>query len=152
MLFELKIEGNHKADLTEKELLFFWFLHCWISLMLVSMCTELFLFWSFYCVLSLFSNQLSPQDIPTDLVQNPKGEEKCLPQLTPCIPHVSATLSLGLIQVFCFFNPLTSMSDQDRISPYNINTISTRYVIRIEKNINLEIIGWSNTKFSELTL
>lgn len=42
MLFELKIEGNHKADLTEKELLFFWFLHCWISLMLVSMCTELF--------------------------------------------------------------------------------------------------------------
>ena len=24
------------------------------------------------------------------------------------------------------FNPLTSLSDQDRISPYNINTISTR--------------------------
>ena len=24
------------------------------------------------------------------------------------------------------FNPLTPMSDQDRISPYNINTISTR--------------------------
>ena len=25
----------------------------------------------------------------------------------------------------CYFNPLTLMSDQDRISPYNINTIST---------------------------
>ena len=42
---------------------------------------------------------------------------------------------------FCFFNPLTPMIDQDRISPYNINTMSTRSVIRIEKNINLEIIG-----------
>ena len=30
-------------------------------------------------------------------------------------------------------NPLTPMSDQDRISPYNINTISTRYVMRIKK-------------------
>ena len=37
-------------------------------------------------------------------------------------------------------------------SPYNINTISTRWVMRIKKNINLGIIGWSNTKFSELTL
>ena len=27
-------------------------------------------------------------------------------------------------------NPLTSMSDQDRISPYNINTISSRQVMR----------------------
>ena len=38
-------------------------------------------------------------------------------------------------------NPLTSMSDQDRISPYNTNTISTRLVKRIKKNINLEIIS-----------
>ena len=28
------------------------------------------------------------------------------------------------------FNPLTPMSDQDRISPYSINTISTRWAIR----------------------
>ena len=28
------------------------------------------------------------------------------------------------------------MSDQDRISPHNINTISSRQVIRKEKNIN----------------
>ena len=34
------------------------------------------------------------------------------------------------------FNPLTPTSDQDRISPYNINTTSSRQVIRIKKNIN----------------
>ena len=28
-------------------------------------------------------------------------------------------------------NPLTLMSDQDRISPYNINTISSRQVMRM---------------------
>ena len=37
-------------------------------------------------------------------------------------------------------NPLTSLSDQDRISPYNINTILNRKVMRIKKNINLGII------------
>ena len=34
------------------------------------------------------------------------------------------------------------MSDQDRISPYNINTISTRQVMRIKKTINLGIISY----------
>ena len=33
-------------------------------------------------------------------------------------------------------DPLTPMNDQDRISPYNINTISSRQVMRIKKNIN----------------
>ena len=33
-------------------------------------------------------------------------------------------------------NPSTVMRDQDRISPYNINTISSRQVMRIEKNTN----------------
>ena len=28
------------------------------------------------------------------------------------------------------------MSDQDRISPHNVNTISTRQVMRIEKTLN----------------
>ena len=37
------------------------------------------------------------------------------------------------------FNPLTAMSDQDRISPYNIKTISIRQVIRVKKNISLRI-------------
>ena len=48
------------------------------------------------------------------------------------------------------FNPLTPMSDQDRISPYNINTISSRKVMRIKKNISKGIISWLNTKFSKL--
>ena len=43
------------------------------------------------------------------------------------------------------------MSDQERISPYNINTISTRKVMRIKKK-DQGIISWSNTKFSELSL
>ena len=51
----------------------------------------------------------------------------------------------------CELNPSTPMSDQDRISPHNINTISTKQVIRIKKNINLGI-SWPNGKFSELTL
>ena len=33
-------------------------------------------------------------------------------------------------------NPFTPMSDQDRISPYNINIISSRQVMRIKKNIS----------------
>ena len=43
-------------------------------------------------------------------------------------------------------NPLTPMSDQDRISPYNINTTSSRQVMSIPKNLNLGIISWSNAK------
>ena len=31
------------------------------------------------------------------------------------------------------FNPLTPISDQDRISPYIINTISSRQVMKIRK-------------------
>ena len=38
----------------------------------------------------------------------------------------SLVLQNGLRGTFRSFNPLTPMSDQDRISPYNINTISTR--------------------------
>ena len=33
-------------------------------------------------------------------------------------------------------NPLTPMSDQDRISPYNIKIISSRQVMRKKNNIN----------------
>ena len=38
-------------------------------------------------------------------------------------------------------NPLTPTSDQDRSSPNNINTISTRKVMRIKNTINLGIIS-----------
>ena len=33
------------------------------------------------------------------------------------------------------------MSDQDRISPYNINTIPTGEEMKLKKNINLGIIS-----------
>ena len=33
-------------------------------------------------------------------------------------------------------NPLTPMSDQDRISPHNVNTISSRQGMRLKKNRN----------------
>ena len=36
-------------------------------------------------------------------------------------------------------NPLTLMSDQDRISPYNINTISSKQMMRIKK-ISIKLI------------
>ena len=48
-------------------------------------------------------------------------------------------------------NLLTPMSDEDRISPNSINTISSRQVVRKKKYINLGIISRSNAKFSELT-
>ena len=43
------------------------------------------------------------------------------------------------------------MSDQDVISPNNINTISCKQVVWMNKNINEGITSWSNTKFSKLT-
>ena len=48
------------------------------------------------------------------------------------------------------FNPVSSTSDLDRISPYTSDTISCRQVMRIKKNINKGIIVWSNSKFSKL--
>ena len=41
---------------------------------------------------------------------------------------ISLSRSVGLL------NPLTPMSDQERISPYNINAISTRQVMKIKKS------------------
>ena len=38
-------------------------------------------------------------------------------------------------------DPLTPMSDHERFSLYNINTISSKKVMRIKKNINWEIIS-----------
>ena len=39
------------------------------------------------------------------------------------------------------------MSDQDKISPYSISTISSTLVMRMKKNINQRIISWFNAKF-----
>ena len=44
-----------------------------------------------------------------------------------------------LFNYFLRLDRLTPVSDQDRISPYYINTISCRQVMRIKKNINYGI-------------
>ena len=40
-----------------------------------------------------------------------------------------------LLNVSTFFNPLTPMSDQEKTSPYNLSTISSRKVMRIKQNM-----------------
>ena len=51
------------------------------------------------------------------------------------------TLDCEIMDVSSFFVfiPLIPVSDQDRFSPYFINTISGRQVMRVKKNINCEI-------------
>ena len=48
-------------------------------------------------------------------------------------------------------NHLTPTRDQARISSLDINTITSKQAMRIKKNIDREIIRWSNTNFWELT-
>ena len=43
-----------------------------------------------------------------------------------CILIKSINMKCMIMFMVWYFNPLTPMSDQDRISPYNTNTISTR--------------------------
>ena len=45
-------------------------------------------------------------------------------------------VSFTLIEFSLPLNPLTPMSDQDRFSPCNINTILSRQVMKVKKNIN----------------
>ena len=52
-----------------------------------------------------------------------------LPFLMPC-KHL-----------LCILNPFTPTSDQDRISPNNVNTISSRQVMRIKESLKKGIIS-----------
>ena len=61
----------------------------------------------------------------------------------PILPKKSTKILLS--------NPVILMSYWDRISSNNINTITSRQVLRKEKNINLGNFIWSNTKLSKLT-
>ena len=61
-----------------------------------------------------------------------------------------AEIKCMFTQVFGF-NPLSPTSDQDRFSPHTLSTIWSRQVMRIKNDMNKEIIGWSNSKFSKLT-
>ena len=60
-----------------------------------------------------------------------------------CIIILSLTIPL--------INPFTSMSDQAKFLLTISITISCRRVMRINTNIDQEIISWSKTKFSKLT-
>ena len=51
-----------------------------------------------------------------------------------------------------FLNPFNAVNDQERISPYNISTISSRQVMRIQNNINQGIISRSSTSFSSTNI
>ena len=63
----------------------------------------------------------------------------------PFLQHTKLTVRLKRTRTnnkhYIFLNPLTPINDQDRISPYNINSISRRKVMRIKKNINLGIFS-----------
>ena len=56
--------------------------------------------------------------------------------LNVCCCDIDITCCCPLNSVCSQYIPLAPMSDQDRISPHNIHTISGRQVMRIEKNIN----------------
>ena len=71
---------------------------------------------------------LSTQSIKVNYVHIPP---------TDAAPHFLLKLTpLFRASIIISVNPLTPMSDQDRISPYSINTISSRQIIRIIENIN----------------
>ena len=64
----------------------------------------------------------------------------CIDWLT-CMAPKNRMVCVGLFVFLLFFlcsnlpiNPLTPMSDKERISPYKVNAISSRQVMRIEKN------------------
>ena len=71
------------------------------------------------------------------------------------IPQTKSAVGQGIRSIFCFrtqlvfvfqsvksrFMPQTPTSDRDRISPYNIDTISSRQVMRIQNSINKKIIS-----------
>ena len=52
------------------------------------------------------------------------------------VKFVNFLIIISLKREIRLINPLTPVSDQDRISPNNINTKSIKQVMRITKNIN----------------
>ena len=96
---------------------------------------------------------------------NPRGDKHCLPSAgIHAATDQCFRSNSGRQQWTCFASkhnpiwsgkftvtPLNSTSDQDRISPLSINTLSSRQLMRIKKGINQGVSSWSNTKFSELS-
>ena len=74
-----------------------------------------------------------------NLQSNLSNVSKFLTGLPPCVPRGGEGRvkrnTKGLASE-TYLNILTPMSDQDRIYPYNINTVSSRQVMRINKKVN----------------
>ena len=61
------------------------------------------------------------------------------------------TMAFGGKNFAHLVKPLAPTSDQNRISPHNINRMSDKLVTRIKKNVTKGIVSWSNTQILELT-
>ena len=138
----------------------------------VIQCCKLILCATLLCKIKNFwvsKSDISQQQKKTKLIWTNEADESSLGWVYEKLGHIFLFISTQMqiyVHFICIFwvnlylsrtvtstsfLPFTPTSDQDRISPYNIYTISSRQVMRIEKNINYGIISWSNTKFSELT-
>ena len=88
----------------------------------------------------LFPNKrMGCQRLPIGLPSIMKEEKMqilCLVGITVSEVLVMAKITCNGTKRNTLFNPSSPMSHQDRISPYNVNTISIRQVMRMKKNIN----------------
>ena len=87
-------------------------------------------------IIKIFSRSLGKAKAKKTFTRIPSKSFRCSQSSGTLTCQCGSTLSARAHTI----NPPTFMNDQDRISPYNINTISTRKVMRIKKNINLGII------------
>ena len=55
---------------------------------------------------------------------------------TTATVHATFCSTLGFLRLRHFFNLFTPISDHNKISPHNTNTILSSQVMRMKKNIN----------------
>ena len=75
-------------------------------------------------------SNIEPNLLPFDCCWVGGGRSGCAKKKT-LLKNINETLDSVRSRKKGIFNPLTPMSDQDRISPYNMNTVSSRKVMRI---------------------
>ena len=63
----------------------------------------------------------------------PLGKQICSTIVWGCVETLPEDVLLMVRALNSRVNPLTTKSDQDRVSPYNINTVSSRQVMRVKK-------------------
>ena len=94
---------------------------------------------------------LVKEQLQTNITRWLGGQILCLTKLQ-LVKSKFLILAYSFVCHFHELTPSTPTSVQDRISPYNINTVWGRLVIRIRTiKDQLRVISWSNTKFSKLT-